>query len=58
MLTIEGYMHDKFEESNAFMKNVVEIDSLGCEDMEKISLKNLPMQEDKPKMRNMVRSRC
>jgi len=46
-LTIKKSMHVKFEESNAFMKNIVEINSLG-EDMEKISLKNSPMQEDKP----------
>ena len=39
-------MHVKFEESNAFIKNVVEIDSLG-EDMEKISLKDSPIQDDK-----------
>ena len=39
-------MHVKFEESNAFVKNVVEIDSLS-EDMEKISLIDLPIQEDK-----------
>ena len=39
-------MNIKFEESNAFVKNVVEIDSLG-EDMEKISLKDSPIQEDK-----------
>ena len=47
-------MHIKFEESNAFVKNVAEIDSLG-EDIEKISLKDSPMQEDKPKMSNMVK---
>ena len=45
-LTIEESMHVKFEESNAFVKNVVEINSLG-EDMEKISLKDSPIQEDK-----------
>ena len=39
-------LHVKFEESNAFVKNVVEIDSLG-EDMEKISLKDSPIKEDK-----------
>ena len=33
-LTIEEFMHVKFEKSNAFVKNVVEIESLG-EDMEK-----------------------
>ena len=40
-LTIEEYMHIKFEESDAFVKNVVEIDILG-EDMEKVSLKDSP----------------
>jgi len=45
-LTIEESTHVKFEESNAFVKNVVEIDSLG-EDMEKISLMDSPIQEDK-----------
>ena len=39
-------MHVKFEESNAFVKNLIEIDSLG-EDIEKISLKDSPIQEDK-----------
>ena len=38
-------MHVKFEESNVLVKNVVEIDSLD-ENMEKISLKNSPLQED------------
>jgi len=47
-LTIEESIHVNFEESNAFVKNVVEIDFLG-EDMEKISLKDSPMQDDKPK---------
>jgi len=46
--TIEESMHVKFEESNVIIENVVEIDSLG-EDMEKISLKNSPIQEDKQK---------
>ena len=32
-LTIEESMHVKFEESDAFIKNVIEIDTLG-EDME------------------------
>ena len=41
-------MHVKFEKSNAFVKNVVKIDFLS-EDIEKISLKDSPMQEDKPK---------
>ena len=43
--TIEESMHVKFEESNV-VENVVEIDSLG-EDMERISLKDSPIQEDK-----------
>ena len=47
-MTIEEFIHAKFEESNAFVKNVVEIDSLG-KDMEKISLKDSPMQDDKLK---------
>ena len=42
-------MHVKFEKTNKFVKNVIEIDSLD-EDMKKISLKDSPMQEDdKPK---------
>ena len=48
ILTIEESMHVKFEESNTFMKNIIKIDFLS-EDMEKIFLKDLPMQEDKPK---------
>jgi len=49
ILTTEESRHLKFAKSNTFVKNVVEIDSLG-EDMEKISLKGSPMQEDnKPK---------
>jgi len=47
-LTIEEYMHVKFEESNTFVKNVVEIDFLD-ENMEKIFLKDSPMKEDKTK---------
>ena len=39
-------IHVKFEESNAFVKNIVEIDFLG-EDMKKISLKDWPIQKDK-----------
>jgi len=47
-LIIEKFIHVKFEESNALVKNIVEIDSLR-ENMEKISLKDSPMQEeDKP----------
>ena len=42
-LTIEEPMQVKFEESNAFVKNVVQIDSLG-EDMEKVTLKDSPTQ--------------
>ena len=42
-------MHVKFEKSNAFVKNVVEIDSLG-EDMERITLKDSPIKEDEPKI--------
>ena len=37
------------EESNISIKNVEEIDSLG-EDMEKVTLKDSPIQEDKPKL--------
>ena len=48
-MTIEESIHVKFEESNIFVKNVVEIVSLG-EDMERITLKDSPMQEkNKPK---------
>ena len=39
-------MHVKFEESNVVVENVVEIDPLG-EDMERISLKDSPIQEEK-----------
>jgi len=48
-LTIEESIHVKFEESNTFVKNVVEIDSLG-EDMEKITLKDSPIEEEKLKI--------
>ena len=41
-LTIEESLHVKFEESNALVKNVIEIDSLN-EIMEKISLKDSPL---------------
>ena len=37
------------EESNIFIENIVEIDSLG-EDMERITLKDSPTQEDNPKV--------
>jgi len=40
-LTIEEFMHVKFEESNAIMKNVVKIDSL-VEDFEKVFMKDSP----------------
>ena len=45
-LTIEESMHVKFEESNVVIENVVEFDSLG-EDMEKLFLKDSPIQEEK-----------
>ena len=47
-MTIEESIHVKFEKSNAFVKNVVKIDSLG-EDIEKITLKDSPIKE-KPKI--------
>ena len=48
-LTIEESIHVNFEESNSFVKNVVEIDSY--EELEKISMKGSQVkeQEDKPK---------
>ena len=52
-LTIEESMHVKFEEYDAFVKNVVEIDTLG-EDMEKVSLEDSPTQEDKQKLNGEV----
>ena len=52
-LTIEESMHVKFEESEAFIKNVVEIDTLR-EDMEKVSLEDSPTQEDKQKLNSEV----
>ena len=48
-LTLEESMHVKFEESDTFVKNVIEIDTLG-EDMEKVSLEDSPTQEDKQKL--------
>ena len=45
-LTIKESVHVKFEESNVFVENVVEIEPLG-ENMEKLSLKDPPAQEDK-----------
>jgi len=41
-LTIDESIYVKFEVSNAIVKIVAEIDSLG-EDIEKISLKDSPM---------------
>ena len=52
-LKIEEFMHVKFEESDAFVKNVVEIDTLG-EDMEKVSLKDSPIEEEKLKIDEQV----
>ena len=46
--TIEESIHVKFEESNVFVKNVVEIDSLD-EDMERVTLKDSPTIEGMPK---------
>ena len=40
-------MHVKFEESNFFVKNVVEIDSLG--DLEKVSMKYSSVQDEEEK---------
>ena len=48
-MTIKESIHVKFEESNMFVENVVEKDSLG-EDMEKMTLKDTPIQDDKPKV--------
>jgi len=48
-LTIEEFIHVKFEESNAFVKNVIDIDSLG-KDMEKITLKDSSIEEEKLKI--------
>ena len=48
-MKIEESIHVKFQESNVFVKNVVEINFLG-EDMEKVTLKDSPIQEDKPKL--------
>ena len=47
-MTIEESIHVKFEESNLFVKNVVEIDSLD-EDLEKVTLKDTPTMGGKPK---------
>jgi len=43
-LTIKS-MHIKLEEFNTLVKIILEIDSLG-EDMEKLTLKDLPLQEN------------
>ena len=42
-------MHVKFEKSNDFVKNVVEIDFLG-EEMKRITLKDSPIKEENPKI--------
>ena len=47
-LTIEESIHVKFEESNSFVNNVVEIDSLD-EGLEKVTLEDTPTMGDKPK---------
>ena len=48
-MTIKESMHVKFDESNIFVKNIVEIDYLG-KYMEKITLKDSPIEEEKPKI--------
>ena len=53
-MTIEESIHVKFEESNAFVKNIVEIDSLD-EDMERITLKDSPIKEEKLKVDDKVK---
>ena len=50
-MIIEESMHVKFEKTNAFVKNIVEIDFLG-EDIEKISLKNSSAQEEEGKSKD------
>ena len=52
-MTIEESMLKK---SNSLVKNVVEIDSLG-EDIEKISLKDSPAQEDEDKSKDNTKSK-
>ena len=47
-LTIEESIHVKFEESNLFVKNVIEIDALE-EGLEKVTLEDTPTMGDKPK---------
>ena len=47
-------MHVKFEEYNAFVKNVVEIDSLG-EDMERITMKDSPINKKNQMLMNKVK---
>jgi len=46
-------MHIKFEISNAPVKNVTEIDFLS-KDLEKVSLKDSPVQEEKDKPKDNV----
>ena len=53
-MTIEESIHIKFEESNALVKNIIKINFL-CEDIEKISLKDSPMQEEDNQRMNMVK---
>ena len=48
-MTIEESVHVKFEKSNTIVKNVVEIYSLG-EDMERITMKDSPIEEEKSKI--------
>ena len=48
-MIIEKSIHVKFEESNTFVKNTVEINSVS-EDMKKIILKDPPIEEEKPKI--------
>jgi len=50
-LTIKESMHVKFEKSNSLVKNIVEINSLG-ENCEKISMKDLPAQEEDDKKKD------
>ena len=50
-MTIEESIHVNFEESNAFVKNIVEINSLG-EDFEMISMKDSPAQKEDDKKKD------
>ena len=53
-LTIEESMHMKFEESNSFVKNILEIDFLG-EDFEKNFMKDSLAQEENERMAQMMK---